>query len=76
MGEITLICQSERAATAVTRSLSPDNTGAKGLKIKTSVSGKEVKTVIKASDLGTFLATVDDLLSCAQASLRALRVAK
>ncbi|MFQ6086272.1 MAG: KEOPS complex subunit Pcc1 [Candidatus Bathyarchaeia archaeon] len=71
-GEITLSCQSKEFASAIASSLSPDDLSVRGLYVKTSVTGRKVTTVIGASSLGTFLATVDDLLSCVQASVRSL----
>ncbi|HID91291.1 TPA: hypothetical protein EYP44_04955 [Candidatus Bathyarchaeota archaeon] len=69
---MVLRCASEDVAAAIAKSLSPDNVEAKGLCIGTDVEGKDVVTSVRADGIGTFLATVDDFLSCAQASIKAL----
>jgi hypothetical protein len=67
-----LICAygSERVSRAVGRALQPDNRRlAAGLVVRTKVTGKRViSTVGLDGRMETFLATLDDLLSCTLAA--------
>ena len=58
--------------------LSPDNINVPGyLKVKTMVKGDVVKVDVECQrGFETFLATVDDLLSCMQATEKAVKVVK
>lgn len=64
--EIVLSYKNEREAEAVAKAVSPDNFKVpQGLFIKTTHRGAKVLTTVKCDlSLKTFIATVDDLLSC------------
>ena len=64
--EIVLSYKSEREAEAVAKAVSPDNFKVpRGLFIKTAHEGARVFTTVKCDlRLQTFIATIDDLLSC------------
>lgn len=73
--KITLICDEEDEAEAISRAVSPDNIEApRGLLIKTRAEGSQVITVIKyeGDNMATFLSTIDDLLSCAATAEKTL----
>ncbi|MEM1586875.1 MAG: KEOPS complex subunit Pcc1 [Candidatus Bathyarchaeia archaeon] len=65
--EITLIYDSVEEASAISKSVSPDNlTCPEGLTVDTRHVDKKVITVIKycGENMATLLSTIDDLLSC------------
>jgi len=64
--EIVLSYKNEREAEAVAKAVSPDNFKVpRGLFIKTTHEGVEVFTIVRCDlRLQTFIATIDDLLSC------------
>lgn len=72
MGEIVLHCRDNRVAISIAKSLSPDNVHTEDLSVDTETVDGEIRVSVKAGNMGTFLATIDDLLSCAHASIRAL----
>ena len=76
--EITLSYKNEREAEAVAEAVSPDNVKVPaGLFIKTTRKGSEVFTTIECKTrLETFVATIDDLLSCVSVAEKAFSVAK
>lgn len=73
MGRIILHCRDDRVAISIAKSLSPDNVHTEDLGVDTEAVDREIRMFVKAKNLGTFLATIDDLLSCAQASVGALQ---
>jgi hypothetical protein len=64
--EIILSYRNEREAEAVANAVSPDNFKVpRGLFIKTTHKGVKVFTTVKCDlRVQTFMATIDDLLSC------------
>jgi len=64
--EIVLCYKNEREAEAVAKAVSPDNFKVpRGLLIKTTHKGARVLTTVRCDlRLQTFIATIDDLLSC------------
>jgi len=76
--EIKLCYTNEREAEAVAKAVSPDNVEVPpGLFVKTVRSGSEVFTTVKCqTKLQTFIATLDDLLSCVSVSEKAFSVVK
>ena len=76
--EITLSYKNEREAEAVAEAVSPDNVKVPaGLFVKTTRKGSEVFTTIECKTrLETFVATIDDLLSCVSVAEKAFSVAK
>jgi len=64
--EIVLYYRTEREAEAVARAVSPDNLKVpQDLFIKTIHEGAKVFTTVRCDlSLNTFVATIDDLLSC------------
>jgi hypothetical protein len=64
--EIVLAYDDARMAEAVARAISPDNFKTPlGLKVTTETKDGRIFTMITCeSSLGTFIATIDDLLSC------------
>jgi hypothetical protein len=76
--EIMLSYQNEREAEAVAKAVSPDNVEVpSGLFVKTVRKGPQVFTTIECqTKLQTFIATIDDLLSCVSVSEKAFSVAK
>ncbi len=72
---IKLEYDDEKTARAVAAAVSPENVKApKGLFIQTVREGCCVVTVIKADvKIGTFISTIDDLLSSASAAEKALQ---
>ena len=76
--EIKLSYKNEREAEAVAKAVSPDNVEVPlGLFVKTVRKGPQVFTTIECqTKLQTFIATIDDLLSCVSVSEKAFSVAK
>jgi hypothetical protein len=76
--DIVLSYKNEREAEAVAKAVSPDNFKVpQGLFIKTIHKGLNVLTNVKCDlRLQTFIATVDDLLSCASVAEKAFAVVK
>jgi hypothetical protein len=76
--EIKLSYKNEREAEAVAKSVSPDNVEVPpGLLVKTIRRGPKVFTTIECqTKMQTFIATIDDLLSCVSVSEKAFSVAK
>jgi len=65
--KIVLTYDDQREAEAVARSVSPDNLKVPPyLSVETVTSDKEVLTHIRCQEnkFGTFISTIDDLLSC------------
>ncbi|MEM3737381.1 MAG: KEOPS complex subunit Pcc1 [Candidatus Bathyarchaeia archaeon] len=73
---IEVRCPSRRHAEAIAESLSPDNRDVPAnLKVKTESDGKSVVTIIECvGRYETFLATLDDLLTCVQTAQSSLEV--
>jgi hypothetical protein len=67
-----------KLAEAVSKAVSPDNfTTPSGLQIITVREGKKVVTEIKFEEkLGTFIATIDDLLFSASTAEKTLKIIK
>lgn len=76
--EITLYYGNEREAEAVAKGVSPDNVRVpSGLSVKTVRSGRKVLTSVKCEmRLQTFIATIDDFLSCVSVAERTFSAAK
>lgn len=76
--EIRLYYENEREAEAVAQAVSPDNVKVpSGLFVETTRSRSEVLTHIRCElRLQTFIATIDDLLSCVSTAEKAFSVAK
>lgn len=76
--QITLEYDDARMAEAVARSVSPDNLKTpEGLSVKTTTEDKKVITKIKSRrKMSTFIATIDDLLSCASTAEKTIRTAR
>ncbi len=76
--EITLSYENEREAEAVAKAVSPDNVRApSGLSIKTVRRGTKVLTSVTCEmRLQTFIATIDDFLSCVSVAERTFSAAK
>jgi tRNA threonylcarbamoyladenosine modification (KEOPS) complex Pcc1 subunit len=76
--KISLRYSTEREAKAVAEAVSPDNLKTpQGLKVITEQEGVMVITTIECElRLETFIATINDLLSCIQVAERALGAAK
>jgi hypothetical protein len=66
--EIWCVYSDERISGAIAKALEPDNLKLpKGLRVRTKTSGKlVVSTVELDGKIETLLATLDDLLACAQ----------
>lgn len=75
---IRLSYKNEREAEAVVKAVSPDNVEVpQGLFIKTTRRGSEVFTIVKCeTKIETFVATIDDLLSCVSIAEKAFLVAR
>jgi tRNA threonylcarbamoyladenosine modification (KEOPS) complex Pcc1 subunit len=75
---ITLSYKNVRDAEAVAEAVSPDNVKApSGLVIETRREGSKVLTLVKCEKgLSTFIATIDDLLSCVSVAERVFSIAK
>ena len=76
--KITLSYKNEREAEAVAKAVSPDNVKVPpGLFVKTTRRGSKVFTTIECeTKVETFIATIDDLLSCVSVAEKAFSVAK
>jgi tRNA threonylcarbamoyladenosine modification (KEOPS) complex Pcc1 subunit len=76
--EITLEYDDARTAEAVCKAVSPDNFKTpNSLSIETRREKKKVITHIKHDGkLGTFIATIDDLLFCVSAAERMIRATR
>jgi hypothetical protein len=76
--EITLDYKETKVAEAVARAVSPDNFKTpKGMIVKTAWKDGKVFTKITCKDnLPTFIATIDDLLSCTLIAEKALQTTK
>lgn len=76
--EIVLEYDEAKMSESVFKAISPDNFKVpKSLFIKTKRQGRRVVTHVKCEGrLGTFLATIDDLLFCTSTAEKALRVVK
>ena len=76
--EIKLSYKNEREAEAVAKAVSPDNVEVPpGLFVKTVRRGSKVFTTVECqTKLQTFIATLDDLLSCVSVAEKAFSVAK
>jgi hypothetical protein len=76
--EIVLSYEKEREAEAVAKAVSPDNFKVpRGLFIKTTHRGAEVLTTVKCDlRLQTFIATIDDFLSCVSVAEKTFAVVK
>jgi len=76
--EIRLCYENEREAEAVAQAVSPDNVNVpSGLFVETTRSGPEVFTQVRCElRLQTFIATIDDLLSCVSTAEKAFSAAK
>jgi len=76
--EIVLSYTNEREAEAVAKAVSPDNFKVpQGLLVKTIHKGLNVFTNVKCDlRLQTFIATIDDLLSCVSVAEKAFAVVR
>jgi len=76
--EITREYDDVKSAEAVAKAISPDNFKTPpGLYIKTTTKGNKVVTFIRCKGkLSTFIATIDDLLSCMSTAERTLQTIK
>jgi hypothetical protein len=76
--EIKLSYKNQREAESVAKAVSPDNVEVpSGLFVKTVRRGTRVLTTIECqTKLRTFIATIDDLLSCVSVSEKAFSVAE
>jgi len=76
--KIKLSYKNEKEAEAVAKAVSPDNVEVPpGLFVKTVRRGPKVFTTIECeTKLETFIATLDDLLSCVSVAEKAFSVAK
>ena len=76
--KIRLSYKNEREAEAVAKAVSPDNVEVPpGLFVKTVSRGSKVFTTVECqTKLQTFIATIDDLLSCVSIAEKAFSVAK
>ena len=76
--EIKLSYKNEREAEAVAKAVSPDNVEVPpGLFVKTVRRDLQVFSTIECqTKMQTFIATIDDLLSCVSVSEKAFSVAK
>jgi len=75
---ITVNFDSKREARAVADALAPDNVDAsKQVRVKTVVRGKAVEASVNCRGrLETFIATIDDLLSCMLAAEKTLHAVR
>ncbi len=73
---ITLEYDDEKTAEAVAKAVAPDNFKTPvGLSVKTVREGSRVVTEIRVEGkMATFIATIDDLLSCASTAEKAVRL--
>jgi hypothetical protein len=76
--EIMLEYEDAKIAEAVAKAVSPDNFKTpKGLKVKTTWKDGKVFTTIKCRNgLGTFIATIDDLLFCTLTAEKTLQTTR
>ena len=76
--EVTLSYRNEREAEAVAKAVSPDNVEVPfGLSVKTVRRRSKVFTTVECQTrLQTFIATLDDLLSCVSVAEKAYSVAR
>jgi len=76
--EIWIGYKNNGAAEAIAKAVSPDNLKTpQGLKVKTLRKGRFVVTLIECKQkLETFIATIDDLLSCIQTAEKTLGVVR
>jgi hypothetical protein len=76
--ELRLSYKNIREAEAVAKAVSPDNIEVpSGLCVKTVINSSEVHTSVECTTrLETFIATLDDLLSCVSVAEKTFRVAK
>jgi hypothetical protein len=76
--EIRLSYENEREAEAVAKAVSPDNVEVPpGLTVKTVRERTEVLTKVKCQTrLQTFIATLDDLVSCVSVAEKSFTIAK
>jgi len=76
--KIRLSYKNVREAEAVAKAVSPDNVEVpSGLFVKTVRRGSKVFTTVECqTKLQTFIATIDDLLSCVSVAEKAFSVAK
>ena len=76
--KIRLCYGSEREAEAVMKAVSPDNVEVPpGLTVKTVRKRSEVSTKVECQTrLQTFIATLDDLLSCVSVAEKTFEIAK
>lgn len=76
--KITLSYNNMRDAEAVAEAVSPDNVKVPpGLVIETRREGSKVLTSVKCEKgLSTFIATIDDLLSCVSVAEKVFSIAK
>ena len=76
--EIVLSYENEREAEAVAQGVSPDNFKVpRGLFVKTIHIGAKVLTTVKCDlSLQTFIATIDDFLSCVSVAEKAFTAVK
>lgn len=73
--EVTVEMETKRFSNAVAESISPDNQKVpEGLTVKTLAHGRQVISKVECNkSFETFLATLDDLLSCMQTAQKTLR---
>lgn len=73
--EVTVEMETKRFSNAVAESISPDNQKVpEGLTVKTLAHGRRVISKVECNkSFETFLATLDDLLSCMQTAQKTLR---
>lgn len=76
--KIVLDYDNAKIAEAVAKAVSPDNFKTpKGLKVETACVGRQVVSRIECEEkLSTFVATIDDLLSCVSTAERTVQAAK
>lgn len=76
--KIRLCYGNEREAEAVAKAVSPDNVKVPpGLTVETIIEQNEVLTRVECkTKLATFIATLDDLLSCVSVAEKSFAVAK
>jgi len=76
--KIKLSYKNKREAEAVSKAVSPDNVEVPpGLFVKTVRRGSKVFTTVECqTKLQTFIATIDDLLSCVSVAEKTFSVAK
>ncbi|MEM2341949.1 MAG: KEOPS complex subunit Pcc1 [Candidatus Bathyarchaeia archaeon] len=75
--EITLTCDNEKEAEAISMAVSPDNlVTPKELIIETRIMDSNVITLIEyqGEKIATFISTMDDLLDCISTAERAISV--